>query len=84
MLSPTEEGQARGVDLNDITSLRMGILKLWAGELLVIFMSSYIILDQSLWCFLGRKEPSVYLLLFFFSFVGELTQTPTWPIVIMG
>ena len=48
MLSPTEERQARGVDLNDIASLRMGILKLWAGELLMIFMSSYIILDQSL------------------------------------
>lgn len=48
MLSPTEEGQARGVDLNDVASLRMGILKLWAGELLIIFMSSYIILDESL------------------------------------
>ena len=48
MLSRTEEGQARGVDLNDVASLRMGNLKLLAGELLIIFMSSYIILDQSL------------------------------------
>ena len=30
-----------GVDLIDITSLRVGILKLWAGEFLTFFMSVY-------------------------------------------
>ena len=43
MLSQTGEEQARGMDFIDITSLRMGILEMWAGVFLIFFTSFYII-----------------------------------------
>ena len=42
-LSPTGEGQVRGVDLIDITSSRVAIVKLWVGEFSTFFISVYTI-----------------------------------------
>ena len=45
MLSPTGNGQSRGVDLIDIASPRMGNL-----------ISAHIFVLPNQWCFLGRGE----------------------------